>query len=328
VSTTIQSAPASASARIIEISRPRVHNLHHVALRTPKLEESVDFFVRVLGMHEVRREGGYVYLKAYGEWSHHSLILIGADRPGLDHMGWQVAEPEHLEGWVRRFEEQGLDYSRLPAGSELGQGDAVRFTYPGGQVFELFYDFDRCTPLRPSRLRNQPDRIPMHGIPVRRLDHINVMASDVNATRDFLSDRLGFKLREAVREPDGSDIGVWMSVTSQVHDIAVMRDATGQDGRLHHIAFYVDSPDGVLRAAEIFAEEETAVEAGPGKHGLTQAFFIYVFEPGGNRVELFSGGYAIHNPDWQPIIWKAEEVERAIIWYGSPLPEPFFSVAT
>ena len=126
MSTTIQSAPASASSQIIEVSRPRVHNLHHVALRTPKLEESVDFFVRVLGMHEVRREGSYVYLKAYGEWSHHSLILIGADRPGLDHMGWQVAEPEHLEGWVRRFEEQGLDYSRLPAGSELGQGDAVR----------------------------------------------------------------------------------------------------------------------------------------------------------------------------------------------------------
>lgn len=325
---TTESAAESSAPTHLEVSTPRVHNLHHVEIRTPKIEESVEFFTRILGMSEVQRDGRSVYLRAFGEWAHHSLILTEADRPGLEHMGWQVAEPEHLEGWVRRFEAGGVEYTRVPGGSEPGQGDAVRFTYPGGHTFELFYEFERCVPQSPSKLRNQPDRVPQHGVGVRRLDHINVMAADVNATRDWLSDRLGFKLREALRDPDGNDIGAWMSVTSQVHDLAVMADATGQNGRLHHVAFYVDTAEGMLRAAELFAEEEVQVEAGPGKHGITQAFFMYVFEPGGNRVELFSGGYVIHDPDWQPVIWKAEEMERAIIWFGAALPEPFFSVAT
>ncbi len=86
-------------------------------------------------------------------------------------------------------------------------------------------------------------------------------------------------------------------VTSQVHDLAIMRDGQGRDGRLHHTAYYLDTPEGILRAADIFVDEGTPIDTGPGKHGLTQAFFIYVFEPGGNRVELFSGGYVIHGPD-------------------------------
>jgi hypothetical protein len=90
---------------------------------------------------------------------------------------------------------------------------------------------------------------------------------------------LGFKLREAARTPEG-DIGVWMSVTSQVHDLAIMRDGQGRDGRLHHTAYYLDTPEGILRAADIFVDEGTPIDTGPGKHGLTQAFFIYVFEPG------------------------------------------------
>jgi catechol 2,3-dioxygenase len=78
----------------------------------------------------------------------------------------------------------------------------------------------------------------------------------------------------------------------------------------------------------MFVEEGTPIDEGPAKHGLTQAFFIYVFEPGGNRVELFSGGYAIHGPDWQPLIWDGASIEKAIILYGGALPTPFFTVAT
>ena len=119
-----------------------------------------------------------------------------------------------------------------------------------------------------------------------------------------------------------------MSVTSQVHDIAVMADGAGRGRAAAPRRVLVDTPEGILRAADMFAEEGIVFDAGPGKHGLTQAFFVYVFEPGGNRIELFSGGYAIHGPDWQPVIWKGEDIARAIVWYGAALPETFFTVAT
>jgi catechol 2,3-dioxygenase len=324
---TTESAPQTAGQQIVEVSTPRVHNLHHVEMLTPKPEESLDFFTRVLGLQVVHQEGQSVYLRGYNEWTHHSFVLTEAAEAGCGHIGWQVAEPEHVEGWARRFTESNHEFQRVPGGTELAQGDAIRFTYPGGQTLELFYDFEPAKQIEPSKLINQPDRTPNRGVPVSRLDHVNVMAADVDASRDWLQDKLGFKLREALRGPDG-DLGVWMSVTSQVHDIAVMGDQTGQNGRLHHVAFYVDTADGMLRAADIFSEEGTPVEAGPAKHGLTQAFFMYLYEPGGNRIELFNGGYAIHQPNWNPIIWKAEDVERAIIWWGSPLPEAFFTFGT
>lgn len=31
------------------------------------------------------------------------------------------------------------------------------------------------------------------------------------------------------------------------------------------------------------------IENGPGKHPIGQTFFVYVYEPGGNRVELCAG---------------------------------------
>jgi catechol 2,3-dioxygenase len=36
-------------------------------------------------------------------------------------------------------------------------------------------------------------------------------------------------------------------------------------------------------------------------------------------------GYLIFDPEWKQVRWTEEEVEEAIIFYGSPLPDSFFS---
>lgn len=324
---TTMSQPSTSNVAYVEVTTPRVHNLHHVEILTPKPEESLDFFTRVLGLHETHREGQSVYLRTAGEFGHHSTVLTEAPTAGLGHIGWQVAEPDQVAGWARRLEKAGIEHEDLAGGSQVAQGDTVRFRDPTGQLVELFYDFERVVSATPSKLLSQPMRYPAPGVGVRRLDHVNLTAGDVDAARDWYIDTLGFHLREAARTPDG-DIGVWMSVTSQVHDLAIMRDGLGEQGRLHHIAYYLDTPESLLRATDVLVEEGTPIDAGPGKHGLTQAFYLYVFEPGGNRVELFSGGYPIHGPDWQPVIWDGENIEKAIVWFGGELPPSFFEQAT
>lgn len=324
---TATSQSATTRVEYVEVATPRVHNLHHVEILTPKPDESLDFFTRVLGLHETHREGRSVYLRTSGEFGHHSTILTEAAAPGLGHVGWQVAEPDQVAGWSRRLQKAGIAHERLAGGSEVAQGDTIRLRDVTGQTIELFYEFDRLESSSPSKLLSQPMRFPAPGIGVRRLDHVNLTAGNVDAARDWYTGTLGFKLREAARTPEG-DIGVWMSVSSQVHDLAIMRDGLGHDGRLHHIAYYLDTPEGILRASDIFVDEGTPVDAGPGKHGLTQAFFVYVWEPGGNRVELFSGGYAIHGPDWQPVIWDGANIAKAIVWFGGELPASFFERAT
>jgi len=70
-----------------------------------------------------------------------------------------------------------------------------------------------------------------------------------------------------------------------VHEIAIQHDPTGSRGRLHHICYWYGIPQHLSDAAEIFRENGITIEAGPGKHGISQALFLYVFEPGGNRVQ-------------------------------------------
>ena len=66
-----------------------------------------------------------------------------------------------------------------------------------------------------------------------------------------------------------------------------------------------------------------------GKHGIAQSLFLYAREPGGNRTELYGdAGYLIFDPDWQPVTWHEEDLERGIVFYGGSLPTEFFTYGT
>ena len=46
------------------------------------------------------------------------------------------------------------------------------------------------------------------------------------------------------------------------------------------------------------------MERGPGRHGIANAFFLYVRDPDGHRVELFTSDYLTVDPDHEPIRWS------------------------
>jgi catechol 2,3-dioxygenase len=111
-----------------------------------------------------------------------------------------------------------------------------------------------------------------------------------------------------------------MAVTNLMHDIAVMRDANGEPNRFHHVAYFLDNWQDVMRGADILQEAGVPRDAGPGKHGISQAVFLYVTDPGsGHRLELFSGGYLIFDPDWEPIVWREHELAAGQTWWGAEL---------
>ena len=57
------------------------------------------------------------------------------------------------------------------------------------------------------------------------------------------------------------------------------------------------------------------IETGPHKHAIQQTFFLYVLEPGGNRIELCNAGARLLlAPDWTVISWTAEERARGQAW--------------
>jgi Glyoxalase/Bleomycin resistance protein/Dioxygenase superfamily. len=306
-----------------------VHQLAHVEILTPNPEGTLWFFRDLLGMEVTKQEGQSVYMRAYEDWYHHTLKITEAPKPGLGHVAWRTSSPQALERRVKALEASGLGKGWIDG--DLGHGPAYRFTTPDGHPMEILWEVAYYEPPedKKSPLLNRPQKRPLRGVPVRRLDHVNLLASDVTVNKGFMMEYLGFRLREHIVLNDGTEGGAWISVSPLVHEIAFMRDGKGAKGRLHHICYWYGYPHDLNTIADVFREVGIKIEAGPGKHGISQAMFMYVVEPGGNRVELFGDpGYLIFDPAWKPIKWTEETLEAGIIWYGSPLPAEFFIYGT
>lgn len=74
-----------------------VIRLGRVELRVMDLEKSVDYYTRIIGLEETGRDEERVYLKAWDEYDHHSVILQQADSAGMDHFGFKVKRLEDLD---------------------------------------------------------------------------------------------------------------------------------------------------------------------------------------------------------------------------------------
>lgn len=305
-----------------------IAQLAHVEIFTPKPNETLWFFKELLGMQETTRQGQSVYLRAYQDTYHHTLKVTEAPQAGLGHLAWRATSPQALERRVKAIEAAGLGGGWIEG--DLGHGQAYQFKDPDGHPMELLWDVDYYE--APAHMRtellNQPQKRPLQGVPVARLDHVNLMCAEVTANKRFMQEELGFRLRENIIVGDGTEVGAWLSVSPLVHEIALMRDQTGSRGRLHHIAYWYGIRQHLMDAADLFADYGIQVEAGPAKHGISQAYFMYVFEPGGNRVELFSDGYLIFDPSYPTVTWREENLAKGIVWWGGSLPGEYFRYGT
>ena len=164
-------------------------------------------------------------------------------------------------------------------------------------------------------MKNQAQRYPARGVNVRRLDHFNCLAVDVRACRAFFESTLGLRCTERIELDTGEEAGMWLTATNKSYDFAFTKEAHGVPGRFHHITFALDSREAILQAADIFLESGVFIETGPHKHAVQQTFFLYVYEPGGNRVEVANAGARlVLAPDWKPITWTEAERKKGQAW--------------
>lgn len=303
-------------------------HLAHVELLTPKLDESAHFFVDVMGMRETGRSGESVYLRGWDDYEHHSLQLTASAKPGLGHFAFRTTSPQALIRRVASLEKSGSGQGWK--NNNVGHGPAYCFTDPDGHKLEIYYEAEWYRPPESQRpaLKNQASKYPNHGVGLRRLDHINLLAVDVSANRQFMQEYLGCRLTEQVIFTDGSEKAAWLTVTNKSYDVAISEDWTRARGRLHHFTYAVDSREEVLRAADICLENNIFIETGPHKHAIQQTFFLYVYEPGGNRFEICNAGARlILAPDWKPIIWNEAERKKGQAW-GLPTIPSFHTHGT
>ena len=292
-----------------------VAHLGHVELLTDRPEASLDFFVNVLGLTESGREGDSVYLRAWDDYEFHTLKLTASDTTGMAHVGYRASSEAGLIRRVKAIEAMGAGLGWTEG--DLGHGRAFRFHDPDAHVFELYFDTNKyvAPPSERPALKNQPQRNHGRGCAVRRLDHLNLLAQDVSAIRDFLPRALGSRITEQIVLDAGALAGCWFTVNNKSYDIAYTRDFTSARGRFHHVTYAVDQREHVLEAADICLENGVFIETGPHKHAVQQTFFLYVYEPAGNRVEIDNpGARLILAPDWTPVTWNEADRKKGQAW--------------
>jgi len=292
-----------------------VAHLGHVELYSNKPEESLRFFVNVLGLTESGREGDSVFLRAWDDYEFHTLKLTASNTTGIGHVGYRAASEAALLRRVAAIEAMGCGIGWVDG--DLGHGRAYRFRDPDHHIFEIYFETRKylAPPSEKPALKNQAQRYHGRGVGVRRIDHLNLLAQDVAAIRDFIPKALGSRVTEEIQMNDGSYGGCWFTVNNKSYDVAYTKDKTTASGRFHHVTYALDQREDVLRAADIFLENGVFIETGPHKHAIQQTFFLYVYEPAGNRIEVANAGARlIVDPDWKTVTWTEDERKKGQAW--------------
>lgn len=293
-----------------------IAHLGHVEVYTDKFDESLDFYTRILGLKLSALEGDSAYLRAWDDYEFHSLKLTKHHTTGVGHIAYRTSSAEALARRVAVIEATDYKIHGWNDG-DLGHGKAFRFEDPFGHIFEIYWDTNKYEPdeADKSALKNMSSRFHAQGVSPRRLDHLNLLSDDVSQFREFMVTCLGSRVTEKIELDNGRVGGCWFTVNNKTYDLACTEEHGGGNGRLHHVTYATDQREDILRAADIFLENGVHIETGPHKHAIQGTFFLYVWEPAGNRVELANAGARlILDPDWETVSWSEDDRKKGQAW--------------
>lgn len=285
----------------------------HVVLNVTDLAASRKFYEEIVGLHVEHADDDTIYLRAVEEHQHHSLVLRKASTAGCHRLGFRVASENDLDRAGAFFAANGLTYSFV---ERPFQGRTLQVIDPFGFQLELCAAMEK----RPHLLR----RFDLYkGCHPQRLDHFNVFAAELQDTIDFYA-RLGFRLTEYAEEDgdNGRIAAAWMHRKGNVHDLAF---TNGRGPRLHHFAYWVPTAMNIVHLCDVMASSGylANLERGPGRHGISNAFFLYVRDPDGHRLELYTCDYQTMDSDHEPLRWSLKDPRRQTLW-GAPAPRSWF----
>ena len=264
------------------------------------------FWVDMLGFYVQHEDTDALYLRGTDELTHHSLVLRKGDTAALDHIAYRVRTPEDVDKAEKFFTELGCPVRRVKKGNGTrGVGDAVRVIDPLGFPVEFFYEISRA-----ERLIQRYDI--RRGAEIARLDHFNICTPDIPAAYAHYQS-LGFGCSETIEGDEHELYAAWMYRKQTVHDVAF----TGGAGpRLHHLGMATHESHQVLRVADIFGSlrKEHHIERGPGRHGVSNAFYVYLRDPDGHRVEVYTSDYYTGDPDHETYRWSVHDNRRRDFW--------------
>ncbi len=292
----------------------------HIEFLVTDLSESKKFYVDALGFVVTESDSRHLYLRGLEDRHHHCLVLTQSDSPGVGHLAFRVADEAGLRA-IEKLVRSESGYSRwVKLGEEKGQGKGLLVEDKFGFPVEFYAEMEG-TEWMLQKFQTY------RGAKVMRLDHFNIMLPDAASAYKWYVERLGFMCTE-VTETEGRKPELWAAWLRRKHTCHDIALTTGRGPRVHHAGFTVLDRGSIMDAADLLASSGylQSMERGPGRHGVSNAFFLYLRDPDGNRIELYTGDYLSADPDWVPIKWKLNDPQRQTFW-GAPTPASWFNEA-
>ena len=286
--------------------------LSHVELFVRDLAWSRAYYVDTLGLQVTFEDADAIYLRAMEERGHHCVILRKGTSGEVGVLGfkvWDEGELDKAEAWFKA-RDLPTEWIERPF-----MGRVLRTRDPWGVPLEFYAQMDRL-PVIAQQYKLY------RGVKPLRIDHFNLFSSNVDEAVKFYGD-MGFRVTEyTADEETGRTWAAWMHRKGGVHDVAF---TNGTGPRLHHLAFWVPTPLNIIDLLDLMSTTGYVanIERGPGRHGISNAFFLYIRDQDGHRTEIYCSDYQTLDPDLEPIKWDLKDPQRQTLW-GAPAPKSWF----
>ena len=73
---------------------------------------------------------------------------------------------------------------------------------------------------------------------------------------------------------------------------------------------------------------EGLIERGPGRHGVSNAFYVYLRDPDGHRVEIYTSDYYTGDPGHPVLRWDVSDPRRRSFYGHAVVPSWYAEAST
>ena len=275
----------------------KVTDLGGLILKTPDLENSIEFYENCWGLQRVEHSGSdTVFFKgSSGEpWI---FGLEAGNQRAIETIRLKLDSVADVDALHEALKAAGIEVLSQPGALQL-PGD-----YYGFRLLDLDGTQIELSTLDDSSATG----VPVEGFLPQRLSHLVINSTDSKALREFYIQQLGFHLADWYEK----DILFFLRCNRQHHCIGIERS---DNVSLNHVAFQLNDLDSMMRFIGRMANLGFEPLWGPGRHGPGGNCFCYFEDPDSYVVEVTSEVIQIpEGEQWVPREWKLGP-ENANVW--------------
>jgi catechol 2,3-dioxygenase-like lactoylglutathione lyase family enzyme len=277
----------------------RVKKISHAVYETPDVAGQAAYYTEVLGLSEVAKADGTVYLG--GKIDPHSVVLKNGAQPRCVGIGFQLAAGEDLAAFGKQVAKHGIKVATA-TDPEPGIAKAISFDD---------YKGTRLTVFAPKELSHRG--YTGKGIEPHKLGHIAFHVADVKACTDWYCEVLGLRVSDWM-----ADFFSFLRCDRDHHTINLI--GTGQNLH-HHTAFELRDWGHMQTACDFLSKKGLKIIWGPGRHGIGHNLFTYHRGPNGLITELFCELDQIADDEiglFEPRPWHRDNPQMTKVWPKGP----------